>query len=206
MKKVNKMMQRNFRTIAMVGIFALAVFTVSCNSQDDGIVPSTVEEAELKSGKAVKKGSMTIAQIVAADDGEFDVLQGLLESTGLLSVFEGTDQYTVFAPTDAAFEALFAYLSENEIVLTDEQVVNTLLYHVTDGRRAANSVLPKKEGQMKTISTLSGQSFMVDMSGNIYTSSDGMSSIVTTAAGVTYNVSASNGIIHVVDAVLVPEL
>lgn len=199
-------MQRNFRTIAMVGIFALAVFTVSCNSQDDGIVPSTVEEAELKSGKAVKKGSMTIAQIVAADDGEFDVLQGLLESTGLLSVFEGTDQYTVFAPTDAAFEALFAYLSENEIVLTDEQVVNTLLYHVTDGRRAANSVLPKKEGQMKTISTLSGQSFMVDMSGNIYTSSDGMSSIVTTAAGVTYNVSASNGIIHVVDAVLVPEL
>ncbi len=199
-------MQRNFRTIAMVGIFALAVFTVSCNSQDDGIVPSTVEEAELKSGKAVKKGSMTIAQIVAADDGEFDVLQGLLESTGLLSVFEGTDQYTVFAPTDAAFEALFAYLSENGIVLTDEQVVNTLLYHVTDGRRAANSVLPKKEGQMKTISTLSGQSFMVDMSGNIYTSSDGMSSIVTTAAGVTYNVSASNGIIHVVDAVLVPEL
>ncbi len=149
---------------------------------------------------------MTIAEIVAADDGEFDVLQSLLESYGLLGVFEGTDQYTVFAPTDAAFDALFAYLNDNGIVLTDEQIVNTLLYHVTDGRRAANSVLPKKEGQMKMIQTLLGQSFKVDNTGMIYTASNGMSSIVTAEAGVTFNVSASNGIIHVIDAVLVPEL
>ncbi len=196
----------SLRNLAFAGIFALSVFAVSCNNEDDAFIASSVEESELKAGKAVKKSAMTIAEIVAADDGEFDVLQSLLESYGLLGVFEGTDQYTVFAPTDAAFDALFAYLNDNGIVLTDEQIVNTLLYHVTDGRRAANSVLPKKDGQMKMIQTLLGQSFKVDNTGMIYTASNGMSSIVTAEAGVTFNVSASNGIIHVIDAVLVPEL
>ncbi len=196
----------SLRNLAFAGIFALSVFAVSCNNEDDAFIASSVEESELKAGKAVKKSAMTIAEIVAADDGEFDVLQSLLESYGLLGVFEGTDQYTVFAPTDAAFDALFAYLNDNGIVLTDEQIVNTLLYHVTDGRRAANSVLPKKDGQMKMIQTLLGQSFKVDNTGMIYTASNGMSSIVTAEVGVTFNVSASNGIIHVIDAVLVPEL
>jgi len=206
MKKVNLTNWLNLRSFALAGIFAVALFAVSCENGNDETISSGVEETELKSGKAVKKGDMTIAQIVAADDGEFDVLQSLLETTGLLGVFEGTDQYTVFAPTDAAFEALFAYLDKEGIVLTDEQIVNTLLYHVTDGRRAANSVLPKKEGQMKTIETLLGQTFNVDNTGSIYTASNGMSSIVTAQAGVTFNISASNGIIHVIDAVMVPQL
>ncbi len=205
MKKLNVNSVMNLRSFALAGIFALGLLAVSCN-QDDGYVPTPAEEAALKSGKAVKQGTMTIADIVRADDGEFDVLQSLLESQGLMGVFEGTDQYTVFAPTDAAFDALFAYLGENNIQLSNEQIVNTLLYHVTDGRRAANSVLPKNDGQMKTITTLLGQTFNVDNKGGIYTSSNGMSSIVTTTPGATFNISASNGIIHVISAVLVPEL
>lgn len=189
----------SLRSLALAGIFALAVFTVSCNKDDDAFMPSSTEQVDLKSGKAVKKGDMTIAQIVAANDGEFDVLQSLLVSNNLLSVFEGTDQYTVFAPTDAAFEALFAYLDANSITLTPQQIVNTLLYHVVEGRRAANSVLPLKEGQMKTIETLLGQTFTVNNTGKIYTP-NGMSTIVTA------NVSASNGVIHVINAVLVPQL
>lgn len=206
MKKENLTNWLNLRSFALTGIFAVALFAVSCENGNNETISSGVEETELKSGKAVKKGSATIADIVRADDGEFDVLQSLLETTGLLGVFEGTDQYTVFAPTDAAFETLFAYLEQEGIVLTDEQIVNTLLYHVTDGRRAANSVLPKKEGQMKTIETLLGQTFKVDNTGSIYTASNGMSSIVTAQAGVTFNISASNGIIHVIGAVMVPQL
>jgi uncharacterized surface protein with fasciclin (FAS1) repeats len=203
MKKLNVNRMMNLRSFALAGIFALGIFAVSCNNDD---LPTPAEDAELKSGKAVTKGAMTIADIVRANDGEFDVLQGLLESQGLMGVFEGTDQYTVFAPTDAAFEALFAYLAENNIELSNEQIVNTLLYHVTDGRRAANSVLPKNDGQMKVITTLLGQTFSVDNKGGIYTASKGMSSIVTTTPGATFNISASNGIIHVISAVLVPEL
>ena len=203
MKNLNLRSLFKLRSLALTGILALAVFAVSCN-KEDSILPAPGNEA-LKSGKAVKKGAMTIAEIVKADDGEFDILQSLLEKYNLLSVFEGTDQYTVFAPTDAAFETLFAYLDDNGVVLTDEQIVNTLLYHVTDGRRAANSVLPMKDGQMKTITTLLGQTFSVDNTGMIYTASNEMSSIVTDEAGVTYNISASNGIIHVISAVLVPE-
>ena len=205
MKKLNGIGMMQMRNFALAGIFALGVFAVSCNN-DEGLVPTAAEEAELKAGKALAKGTMTIADIVRADDGEFNVLQQLLEGQGLMGVFEGTDQYTVFAPTDEAFKALFAYLDENNIELTNEQIVNTLLYHVTDGRRAANSVLPKNSGQMKTITTLLGQTFSVDNKGVIYTASKGMSSIVTDTPGATFNISASNGVIHVINAVLVPEL
>ncbi len=201
---------RNFRSLALIGILALAIVSVSCEDEPDVYQPTA--NTELKSGKAIKKSDASIADIVvaAADAGEFTVLKSLLVQYDLVGVFAGTDQYTVLAPTDAAFDALFAYLGENNITLSDEQIVNTLLYHVTDGRRAAYSVLPKKEGQMKTIETLLGQSFSVDMYGKIHTASMGMSSIITAGEGagpgVTYNISASNGIVHVIDAVLVPEL
>ena len=200
----------NLRSLALVGILAMALLTVSC--EDDGDVYDSMAETELKSGKAVKKGEMTIAGIVVAAAGaeqpEFTILKDLLVAYDLVGVFAGTDQYTVFAPTDAAFQALFTYLGDNNITLTDAQIVNTLLYHVTGGRRAANSVLPKKEGQMKEIETLLGQTFSVDSGGGIHTASMGMSSIIVAGEGagpgMTYNISASNGIIHVIDAVLVP--
>ena len=79
-------------------------------------------------------------------------------NAGLVDLFlNGTDQFTVFAPTDNAFMELYAALSTEETTITDisqlpaELVLNVLLYHVTDGRRAAKSVVPKKK--MKTIET-----------------------------------------------------
>jgi len=74
--------------------------------------------------------------------------------SGLVNLFlEGTDQYTVFAPTDGAFEALYDILGVDGITEVDAQtVLNVLLYHVTDGRRAANSVVPKNSP--RTIETL----------------------------------------------------
>ena len=56
----------------------------------------------------------------------------------------GTDQYTVFTPVDKAFESLYEMLSVASITDLDPNLVlNVLLFHVTDGCRAANSVVPK---------------------------------------------------------------
>jgi uncharacterized surface protein with fasciclin (FAS1) repeats len=106
------------------------------------------------------------------------------------------DQYTVFAPTDAAFGD--AGLNAGNICTVPQgALTQILLYHVEEGRHFSNSVLPKRDGQMKTIGTLLGQSFWVDPTGAISTSSDGESQIVSA------NIAATNGVIHVVDAVLI---
>ena len=108
----------------------------------------------------------------------------------------GTDQYTVFAPTDSAFFNLYNALNVNEITdISSSLVLDVLLYHVTDGRRAANSVVPKKNA--RKIETLLGESFSVNSDLSI--DAIGNSANITGA-----NISASNGIIHIIDAVILP--
>lgn len=212
MKNLNLKRTLNLRSLTLVAIFSVALFAVSCDKASDDYVP-TQAEFETKSAensKAVKKGDATIADIVVAsteaEEPQFTLLLAALEYTGLTSVFAGTDQYTVFAPTDQAFLDLVAATGVDpndpftaiDAALGEGTVANVLLYHVTDGRRAANSVLPKNEGQMKTIETLlEGATFNVDKYGMI-------SAVGNTANIVAPNISASNGIIHVIDAVILP--
>lgn len=138
------------------------------------------------------------------DDGEFDEQVAALVhvdtelNAGLVDLFlNGKDQYTVFAPTDAAFETLYGVLGVGGITEVDaETVLNILLYHFTEGRRAANSVVPKRN--TRYIETLpEGASFSVDTDAKIW-------AVGNTANIVSPNVSASNGIIHVIDAVILP--
>lgn len=204
MKTLNLKKKLNLRMFGFLMLFAVAALTISCEKPDDDYIPNTAEDAELKAGKAVKKGDMSIAEIALIDDGEFDELVAALlyvdDSLGttLVDMFlNGTDQYTVFAPTDAAFEALYDALGITAITDLDAGLVlNVLLYHVTDGRRAANSVVPKNSPR-KIQTLLEGASFNVDSDGKIW-------AVGNEAMIEMPNVSASNGIIHVIDAVILP--
>jgi uncharacterized surface protein with fasciclin (FAS1) repeats len=152
----------------------------------------------------------TIVGIVLADDGEFDILQTAVIKAGLVDALNGTDKYTVFAPTDAAFVSTFSgllgtSLTEQEVIdfingggVGDGALAGILLYHVEPGRHFSNSVLPKKAGQVKIIDTLNGSTFTVNSSGAISTSSGGSATVVAA------NIPAANGVIHVIDAVLLP--
>jgi uncharacterized surface protein with fasciclin (FAS1) repeats len=167
---------------------------------------------------APKPGPSTIAEVVVASasadqDAEFTLLLAALQYTGLTGVFTGGSQYTVFAPTDEAFGGLVEFLGESGLVdftgstnpfatiddqLGEGTVANVLLYHVVPGRRAANSVVPPvKDRRLDTL--LSGASFSVDPTGEIATIA-GQSVTITGADAV----SASNGIVHVIDEVLLP--
>jgi len=150
------------------------------------------------------KGSESIAEI-AINNG-FSELVGALQyvdaelDAGLVNLFlNGKDQYTVFAPTNDAFYGLYDALGEDVQGITDlpaTLVLDVLLYHVTDGRRSANSVVPKNN--YKYIETLlEGATFMVDSSGMITATGN-------TANIVAADISASNGIVHVIDAVILP--
>ena len=146
---------------------------------------------------AASQNSPTIVGI-AAGNPDFSTLVAAVSCTGLVPVLNGEGNYTVFAPTNEAFAALDLNAS-NVCSLPKSTLTSILLYHVTDGKRFAKSVLPKPGHNAKTIETLlAGQTFQVDSNGTIRTSSGGTSQIVAA------NIAASNGVIHVINAVLLP--
>jgi len=138
----------------------------------------------------VKPGTATIVGIVLANDGEFDVLQAAVVRAGLVDALNGRNQNTVFAPTDAAFIKTLGVATEEEGIagvnaLPLDALKNILLYHVSEGRRNSTSVLAAPKYKM-----LNGQ-FLTR-----FTLAD---------AGVAAtDISASNGIIHIINSVLIP--
>lgn len=205
------------RNLLLTGFATLAIFLVSCEKFDDkpmadaAMQEDALKRAEASSNsenakKAPAPGDASIGEIVAdyVAAGEFTQLAaaiGYVDSeleAGLGELLtNGTDQYTVFAPLDAAFFALYEALPDvDEITdLPADLVANVLLYHVTEGRRSSNSVVPPK--MPRKIETLLGESFMVTSKPMI----DAIGSDANFVPGL-IDVSASNGIIHVIDSVL----
>lgn len=138
-------------------------------------------------GKDGARGDETLVDVaVAADD--FNVLVAAVQEAELVDVLDGNRQLTVFAPTDAAFNA--AGITEDKVNELDEDLlVEILTYHVTNGRRYAASVVKAPEIEM-----LNGETVCVDET----TLNDGQADIV----GV--DIEASNGVIHAIDGVLLP--
>lgn len=149
--------------------------------------------AQPAAAKAAKPGTSTIVGIVLVNDDEFDVLQAAVVRAGLAGALNGKDQYTVFAPTDAAFVAAFG-VGETALIdvlsnLPDEDVpwlTNILLYHVIEGRRTSSSVVAAPRYKTLGGATLTRAELL--------------------EAGIeTRDISASNGIIHVINSVLIPD-
>lgn len=150
-----------------------------------------------------RPGGSTIVDIVLANDGEFDVLQAAVIEAGLAGALGSTDdQYTVFAPTDWAFVSTFrGLLSDNSLTEADViafidaggvdsafgsgALADILLYHVTSGRRTSASVVAAPRYQMLNGETLTRSQLL--------------------SAGIAAtDISASNGVIHVISSVLLP--
>ena len=99
-------MTRLFNAIALTTLAAVAT---ACNSTTSPVAPSAGNAPTAESSArpdfaaGAKPGNLTIVGIVTQDDGEFDLLQAAVIRAGLVDALNGTTQYTVFAPTDAAF-------------------------------------------------------------------------------------------------------
>ena len=129
---------------------------------------------------------------VAAGAGQFETLVAAVKAAGLAETLSGTGPFTVFAPSDAAFAKLPAGTVEG--LLADKTKLTSILtVHVVPGRVTA-AVIGRMGGA--TPKTVNGQTVNV-------TVRDGMV-YVNGARVVTADVGASNGVIHVIDAVLMP--
>lgn len=133
----------------------------------------------------------TIAEI-AAEDENFSTLVVALQQAGLVEALSGEDMLTVFAPTNEAFAALPAGALDSLLADT-EALTNVLLYHVVDGKVMAADVL-ELDGQ--EVETLSGATIMITI--------DGETVMIGDATVIITDIEAANGVIHVIDAVLLP--
>jgi uncharacterized surface protein with fasciclin (FAS1) repeats len=153
----------------------------------------------LAKGNGKSPGDSTIYEIASGSE-DFETLTFALEATGLDTALNNGGQFTVFAPTDDAFAALPDGTLEF-LIANPEVLKSVLLYHVTDGRRWSNSLVNKNNP--KSVEMLSGgyvhvtpMSKVVDM--------DSLGLMSPDATIVLANINASNGVVHVIDEVLIP--
>jgi uncharacterized surface protein with fasciclin (FAS1) repeats len=136
-----------------------------------------------------KMGEKNVVQTAIAA-GQFKTLASLLQRAGLASTLEGKGPFTVFAPTDGAFakvpKATLASLAKNKANLRA-----VLLYHVVKGKITAAQAM-----KLHSAKTLEGKPVSIRVSGGKV--------IVGEATVVKANVLASNGVIHVINKVLIP--
>ena len=180
--------------IAGVAVAALALAGCAADTEEivvEEVEEIVVEEVEEVDEPAVEEGPGTIVD-VAVGAGSFTTLVAAVQAAGLVDTLSGEGPFTVFAPTDEAFAALPEGLVE--ALLEEENLdilVQILTYHVVSGAVFSSDVTTGD------VASVEGSTIAVEV----------------TDAGVTVNganvtavdIEASNGVIHVIDAVILPE-
>ncbi|MFZ1654298.1 MAG: fasciclin domain-containing protein [Candidatus Moraniibacteriota bacterium] len=136
-----------------------------------------------------EKKTGTIVDVAVAN-GSFKTLVAAVQAAGLAETLSGTGPFTVFAPTDAAFAKLPAGTVES--LLKDKEKLKAILtYHVVSGKVMSTDVV-----KLTSAKTVNGQNVTIDAKNGVK---------VNNATVVTADVPASNGVIHVIDTVLLPK-
>jgi uncharacterized surface protein with fasciclin (FAS1) repeats len=151
-----------------------------------------VAVAALVAAPAATSAQMAEKDIVtvAVEAGSFKTLAAALEAAGLVSTLQGAGPFTVFAPTDEAFAKLPA--GTVEALLKDKEALTKILtYHVVSGKVSSGQVVGLTEAM-----TVAGIKAPIKVSnGTVWV---GGSKVVTA------DVQASNGVIHIIDTVMLP--
>lgn len=129
----------------------------------------------------------------AIDAGSFNTLVAALEAGGLVETLKGEGPFTVFAPTDEAFAKLPEGTVESLLKPENkDELVAILSYHVVSGEVTAKQVVELKEAE-----TVNGQLVEISVEGDTVKVDD--------AEVIQTDIEASNGVIHVIDTVILPE-
>ena len=151
-----------------------------------------VSTSVIEAGDKARSGLPTISDIAETTEG-FGTLYAALEAAGLEETFDGERHFTVFAPTDEAFAELLGDLglTAGQLLANTELLVAVLQYHVTRGDRYSGSVLAAGALRMLDRNTTT-------------TSVTDAGAMINDAVITSVDIRASNGVVHVIDKVLVP--
>ena len=170
----------------------------------------------MRSGTAIRRAAVALALVFAVGPrvqaaaekdivetaqaaGSFQTLLTAAQAAGLVETLKGEGPFTVFAPTDEAFAKLPAGTVDTLLKDPKGDLTQILTYHVVPGKVMAADVL-KLDGQK--VKTVQGGELTVGVDGDKVTLTDAAGNTVNVTAT---DVEASNGVIHVIDAVLMPQ-
>jgi uncharacterized surface protein with fasciclin (FAS1) repeats len=127
---------------------------------------------------------------IAAEAGSFKTLEAAVTAAGLVETLKGPGPFTVFAPTDEAFAKIPK--ADLDAILADKAKLTAILtYHVVPGK-----VMSKDVAALKSAKTVNGAEVTIDTSAGVK---------IDNATVVKADIEASNGVIHVIDTVIVPK-
>lgn len=171
--------------------FLASMFVVGCAEKPD---PAGEGMSSEESGTEATSSSEEMADIVdtAVGAGDFGTLVAAVKAAGLVETLKGEGPFTVFAPTDAAFEALpegtVADLLKPE---NKDKLVAILTYHVVPGKVMAADVV-----NVDSATTVQGKDVAVTVEGETV--------MINGATVVIADIECSNGVVHAIDAVIMP--
>lgn len=180
------MIKRTF--LLTSAVLALAVGFAACGGSDDE--GTTGAAATEESQDATATGEQNIVA-VAQETPDLSTLVEAVSAAGLVETLEEPGPYTVFAPTNGAFDALGGTLETLLEPKNKAELAEVLTYHVVAGELTASEL---SDGQ--TLETVQGDALEVKVTNGEVT--------VNGARVVTPDVEASNGVVHVIDEVLIP--
>jgi uncharacterized surface protein with fasciclin (FAS1) repeats len=187
-------MKREMKKTFWAAVFAMAIAlsAVAGWAADDPMV-----------GGAAMYPTKNIVQN-AVNSQDHTTLVAAVKAAGLVETLEGPGPFTVFAPTNEAFAKLPAGTVDNLLKPENkEMLIKVLTYHVVPGRISASDLMKqiKASDGKATLKTVNGETLTATMNGKhiVLMDQKGDSSMVTIA-----NVYQSNGVIHVVDTVVLP--
>lgn len=191
-------MKTNFRNLGIGLLLAIATIGVQAsegrNIADIDTEPKLEMESWMTNMKLFEvKGDIGAGTVVdiAVSNPDFSILVEAVTKADLGGALSADGPFTVFAPTNDAFETLFEALEINSIEdLSAEQLTPILTYHVVSGKVMSNDL------SNTTVATLNGQEIKVDISNGVK---------INESKVIKADISGANGVVHVIDKVLIPE-
>jgi uncharacterized surface protein with fasciclin (FAS1) repeats len=182
-------MPRSLTARTFAGWTLVVVLVAAGCGDDDG---ATADDATAASTMTDEMGDVLE---VAAAEGDLGTFLGALEAAEIMDGLHDPGPFTVFVPTDAAFDAYLADSGMTQAeVFAERQMLRGLLdYHIVNMSETSEQVMD-----------MAGESFTTASGQPLDVSVDGDTVMVGNATVERYDIEASNGVIHVVDAVLVP--
>jgi uncharacterized surface protein with fasciclin (FAS1) repeats len=176
------------RTLA-VALVAGTLLLAACGSSSSSVATTAAPTTAAPTSAPAAAGDIVA---VAAGNPDFSTLVAAVKAAGLVETLQGAGPFTVFAPTNEAFAKLPAGLVDKLLLPANKDVlVKILTYHVVAGKVMAADV---KAGDVKSVE---GSPITIGIDGSTVT-------LNTTTKVTATDVAASNGVIHVIDSVIVP--
>ena len=169
---------------------ASALVLAACGSDDEATEETVAEVTEETMAEETMPAEAGDIVAVASGNADFSTLVAAIQAAGLVETLQGAGPFTVFAPTNAAFDALPEGLLEKLLLPENVAVLTAILtYHVVPGKVMSADVTAGD------VATVEGSTIAITTDGGVK---------VNGANVVSVDVAASNGVIRVIDQVIVP--